>query len=187
MDDSPQLTLEAVRKREPDVLAALVHAHHRRLRGFVAILGADLGSVDDLAQEVFLRAFRMLDRVSDLEHFDRFLRAIARNIVKEHLRLRSRHFEKYEDHADRVCAKDPAQERNDSEIMQALRRCLSRLTPKARRMLDLRYTAERPIDEIASEMGLAAGSVRVLLVRIRAALVKCMHSLPGLGVPEVEL
>ncbi len=170
-----QGTLSAVRRGDPEALGALVSAHHRRLRGFVAVLGVPPDSVDDVSQEVFLRGFRLLDRVDDLRQFDRFLRGIARNVVKEHFRARLPAHRSFEELVDRLSAREPADRSDGSEVMEALRRCLERLTPRSRRMLDLRYAEEKSPDEIASELGLKGGSVRVLLVRIREALVKCMR------------
>ncbi len=80
------ITLDACRCRQPEALAELVRRHQRQLRAYVAAICADLGAVDDLAQEVFLRAFQAIDRLADVEIFGAFLRGIARNTVKEHYR-----------------------------------------------------------------------------------------------------
>jgi DNA-directed RNA polymerase specialized sigma24 family protein len=57
------ITLDACRRREPEALAELVRRHQRQLRAYVAAICADLEAVDDLAQEVFLRAFQAIDRL----------------------------------------------------------------------------------------------------------------------------
>lgn len=60
------ITLEMIRRRDLAAIAALVRAHHHQLRGYVAAICADVGVVDDVAQEVFVRALERLDSVADL-------------------------------------------------------------------------------------------------------------------------
>jgi len=176
MTENVAYTLEAVRRRDPAAVAALVSEHHRRLRGFVAFLcSRDLQAVDDLAQEVFLRALRILDRVTDLEHFDRFLRQIARNVVHEH-RRRAGAGAEADDRLIETFAAAYEGEPSESHLLRRLRVCLRKLPERSARILTLRYNEERAAEEIGSEIGLTAGAVRVLLLRIRENLLKCISS-----------
>jgi len=170
------LTLEAVRARRPEALATLVGLHQRRLRGFVAVLWPDLGAVDDLAQEVFLRALRLVDRIEDLENFDRFLRGIARNVVREHARKHSARFQSFERYADRVAADAEPAPPDDDEKSRTLATCLEKLPARSRDLLDLRYRRDKNSSEIARDWGMKAGAVRALLLRVREALLKCVQS-----------
>jgi RNA polymerase sigma-70 factor len=185
MSGDREYTLEAVRRREPAAVAALVAEHQRRLRGFVAFLcGRDLQAVDDLAQEVFLRALRILDRVTGLDHFDRFLREIARNVVREFRRREGARPEAEERLIESFAAaheEDPAPE---SPRLSRLRNCLRKLPERSARILALRYGEERAAEEIGSEIGLKAGAVRVLLLRIRENLLKCIASGTALDAAE---
>jgi RNA polymerase sigma-70 factor (ECF subfamily) len=176
MSAMSNVTLDRIRKRDPAMLESLVGRHQRRLRGFIAILGLDTAAVDDVAQEVFLRAFRCLDRVEDLELFERFLRGIARNVVKEHFRDRGRTPKSLEPYIDQLSALSVTDTRNEADRMTGLQRCLEGLTPRSRRMLDLKYLEERPSISIAVELGMTHGSVRVQLLRIREALVRCLRA-----------
>lgn len=183
MTEKAGYTLEAIRRRDPSAVTALVAEHQRRLRGFVAFLSSqDLQAVDDLAQEVFLRALKVLDRVTDLEHFDRFLREIARNVVREHRRREgARHG--VDDHLmESFAASYEGDLAPDSNLLDRLRNCLRKLPERSTRILALRYSEERAAEEIGSEIGLKAGAVRVLLLRIRENLLKCVSS--GLDAAE---
>jgi RNA polymerase sigma-70 factor (ECF subfamily) len=180
-----EFDLEAIRRREPSAVAALVSAHQRRLRGFVAVLCShDLQAVDDLAQEVFLRALRRLDRVTDLENVDRFLREIARNVVREHRRQRGRHPEAYEGLIETLASTHGQDSVPASDLTSALRRCLQKLPGRSLRILEMRYSDERPAEDIGSKIGLKPGAVRVLLLRIRENLLKCIQSRSGLEAAE---
>jgi RNA polymerase sigma-70 factor (ECF subfamily) len=53
--------------------------------------------------------------------------------------------------------------------------CLDKLAPRARTVLALAFFAERSADEIANELGVSAGNVRVLRHRALAQLHTCME------------
>lgn len=86
MPESFQVTLEKVRQRDALTIAELIATHHHSLRGYVAAISRRVDSIDDLSQEVFLRALQRLDRIETLEDFPRFLRGIARNVCREQTR-----------------------------------------------------------------------------------------------------
>ena len=73
-----------------------------------------------------------------------------------------------EELADRCQALEPELERRRA----ALRTCLKKLPDPSRRIIDLRYAESLPVDAIAARLGRTAGSVHVILSRIRA-LAQC--------------
>jgi RNA polymerase sigma-70 factor, ECF subfamily len=177
------VTLKKVRQRDDLAIAELVRANHRALRGYVAALSSDLNAVDDLSQEVFLRALERLDKIDDLQNFPRFLRGIARNVVREHFRKNAIHSERYVQFVEEVY---PSEESagadlpvNDPQVAAAMRECMSKLSDKAREMLKMRYTEELPADQIGKALGLNGGAVRTSLLRIRETILKCVRSSLG--------
>jgi len=56
--------------------------------------------------------------------------------------------------------------------------CFDKLPPRARAVLALAFFAERSTDEIARELGVSAGNVRVLRHRALAQLHACMEGVP---------
>jgi RNA polymerase sigma-70 factor (ECF subfamily) len=80
------------------------------------------------------------------------------------------------DHPPRLgsAAGDGADVAEDPRLTH-LRACLGRLTPKARSMLDARYTQSKPIDAIAAAVSWAPGSVKVALAKARKALGECVR------------
>lgn len=61
----------------------------------------------------------------------------------------------------------------------ALLRCLDALEPRARRVVVASFHEERSADDIAHELTLSAGNVRVLRHRALAALRQCVERAPG--------
>jgi RNA polymerase sigma-70 factor, ECF subfamily len=179
MQDSNAVTLAQIRQRDSLAIAALVRQHHRQLRGYVIAICADIGAADDLSQEVFVRALQRLDRVADLEDFGRFLRGIARNVVREHTRWLVRHANRQVQLVDEMFDKGSvaaAPWTDSPKLLEALKNCIERLPARSQQMLQLRYWEEETADEIGCEVGLAAGAVRVALLRIREALIRCLRS-----------
>jgi RNA polymerase sigma-70 factor (ECF subfamily) len=61
------------------------------------------------------------------------------------------------------------------ERREALEQCLEHLPERSRQLLDLRYLEDMPANQIATVTDSTAGSVRVLLTRVRGALAECIH------------
>lgn len=57
----------------------------------------------------------------------------------------------------------------------ALERCLEKLPPRSRRLLDLRYAEDVSTEAIATAIDSTAGAVRVALFRIRTRLADCIR------------
>jgi RNA polymerase sigma-70 factor (ECF subfamily) len=117
------------------------------------------GDVDDLAQEVFLRAWRQLHALRDPLAFGGWLRQIALHQSADHLR-RTHYTEQLDPHA----AAEPAIAPNCEEAWLLLAEI--RGLPEAyRETMVLRFVEGLTGPEIAELTGLTPGSVRVNLHR----------------------
>jgi RNA polymerase sigma-70 factor, ECF subfamily len=181
--------LERIRKRDPQAVADLVHEHHLQLRGYVAALCADVYAIDDLAQEVFVRALQNLDNVADLREFGRFLRGVARNVVREHVRATARYKERYVAFVEELHPHSELQTEaswaTEPSVLAGLDRCVKKLPERSQEFIRLRYTEEKQADEIGRAFGLSGGAVRIALLRIREAILHCLRATVK-GVPEVQ-
>ena len=68
----------------------LVREHHVPLRAFIRSLGVRPEWVDDLAQEAFLVAYQELSSFDADRDFGKWLRGIARNLVRNEVRKHAR-------------------------------------------------------------------------------------------------
>ena len=136
--------------------------------------------MDDVAQEVFLRAIERLDRVTDVDALGPFLRGIARNVVRERQRKYSREGQAYRRFVEERCETASASEKAswlaDPELLAALRACVDALPDKSRDMLALRYDEQLNSAPIGRQVGLNAAAVRTAMRRARVALLKCIRS-----------
>jgi RNA polymerase sigma-70 factor (ECF subfamily) len=117
------------------------------------------GDVDDLAQEVFLRAWRQLPTLRDPLAFGGWLRQIALHQSADHLRRGN-----YMEQLDPDAAVSPVASPNDEEAWFVLAE-VRRLPEAYRETLVLRFVEGLTGPEIAELTGLTPGSVRVNLHR----------------------
>src|SRR6266478_3396862 len=74
-----------------EAFTALVREHQAGLRAFIRALGVEADWVDDMAQEVFLIAYRKQAQFESGKEFGRWLRGIARRLAANERRKEARH------------------------------------------------------------------------------------------------
>ena len=79
------------RSARDELFADLVKEHQVSMRVFVRSLGVESVWVDDLAQDAFVVAYREMDSYDPDRDFGKWLRGIARNLVRNELRKQGRH------------------------------------------------------------------------------------------------
>lgn len=153
---------------------------YRRLAPRVRLFGLrhlrDVHAAADLAQQVLLMTIERLRSggVRDPERIASFVLGTCRQVVLDRRRGEARRQELF----DRYAAGLPLEEerrREEAIDSDRLRACLERLAARERSVVVMTFVAERKADEVAVELGLTAGNVRVIrhraLGRLRACLV----------------
>ncbi len=130
--------------------APMVHA--------VLLSHAPNTEVDDLLQEVFVRALAKLKRLRDADAFGGWLAAIARNMARDHFRRRREQDELPE------TLPVPQRQHDDVEAANALQ-AIRGLPESYRETLMMRLVEGLTGPEIAARTGLTHGTVRVNLHR----------------------
>ena len=135
---------------------------------------------EDLAQrvmEVMLTSLR-LGRVDDLELLDRYVLGVCRNVA--HTLRRSG--ERTAKAAERLAlepapaVEQPPEPPWGTETVERLTFCLSGLSPREQRVVQLSFTEWRQSSEIAERLGVATGNIRVIRHRALRKLRVCMES-----------
>jgi RNA polymerase sigma-70 factor len=180
MHELNQTVLEAARSGDRNTIATLVRSSHRPLRAFVASLLLNLNDVDDVAQDVFLRALERLNKVEDVQALVAFLRGIARNVVRERRRKFAREENAFArlvfDRHDTAAISESQTSLSDLETLKAVQACLDRLPDRSREMLELCYSEELNSEQIGGQLTLNGPAVRAALRRARVALLDCLRS-----------
>jgi RNA polymerase sigma-70 factor (ECF subfamily) len=188
-ESSESALIERARHRDVDAFAALVRLHHPGVRVFLGNHVRDRAALDDLVQDVFLRAFDRLGTLREATAFRSWLLGIARNRALEHLRERVRSARPLDDALELLLARSQiATLEGDDEDQQraleleALERCMRRLPTNGARLIRDYYFKGRSIADLASEQRKNEGAVRMMLLRLREALRECVRNhLPAAG------
>jgi RNA polymerase sigma-70 factor (sigma-E family) len=157
-----------------DFLTETYRAHYRPLLGLAALLLDDTASCEDVVQEAFIRVHAARNRIRDPDKTLSYLRQTVVNLSRSTLRRRilglkllSRPM------PDAASAEEGAYEQLErADLIQAMRG----LQRRQREVLVLRYFADMSEAEVASALGISAGSVKAYGSRGIAALRVAMEA-----------
>lgn len=165
-----------------DAFRSLVELYQRPIVSFVSRMVADHSVADDVAQDVFLRAWRHLADYDPSRKFSSWLFKIAHNRTIDQLRRQKVRFTySLDDHEEDESPRDvaapeeqtsPLRHAEASELRRLVQESIAGLRPAYREILLLRFEQDLQYDEIALVLGLAIGTVKVQLHRARKALAR---------------
>lgn len=164
-------TTELVRRSTQGDAAAfesLYRSHVGRVRALCLRVGGDPDRIDELTQDVFVRAWTKLGTFRGDSAFSTWLHRLAVNVVRERQRSDSRRRSRIEVRADLddYTARLGMPAEDDIELEKAI----ATLPPRARRALVLHEIHGYRCREIAEMMGTATGTVQAHLHRARKML-----------------
>lgn len=160
---------------EENLVKVLLREQPRLIAFLQALVRRD-GVAEDLFQDLSLRAVRARDTIESDEHFVRWLYHTARNRAIDELRraklpsLDSQVIDQLE-----TTWTDPHDE-DASERCEALRHCVERLQPAARKLIQLRYDEGLSGDEIARQAQRKTSAIYMQLSRVRKFLHDCVEA-----------
>ncbi len=166
-----------------EAFALMVCLHQAPVRCWLARYVRDATAADDLAQEVFVRAYRGLGEFREESSLRGWLLGIARNLAVHYLRTEMRRRQR-ESHPLVAAAaawrwerlnRQPPEDDDPNGLLTALRGCLKRLSPAGRQLVDEHYFERESVKSIAARLGRKAATVRMTLFRIRTALGECIR------------
>ena len=162
-------------KQDEARFEALVVEHQASLRAFVRTLGVDPDWVDDLAQDAFVVAYRELKTFDEDLDFGKWLRGIARNLVRNELRKAERRRIMNEDLTRHLLlAREPESSLFDGRQVSALRDCMEELPRKSRELVHSRYHEGWNAAQMAGKFQIKAATIRQTLLRVRRQLYQCI-------------
>jgi len=172
-DQADDEAVARVLSGDREAFRVLVDRYGQRI---VAFCGSRLRSDDearDIAQEVFVRAYRSLAAFRQGESFPAWLFAIAANQLRSRFRAFASDRHKVEaagSEAASAAPTDPADEAADAIRAQALRKAVAALPRDHRLPVELYYFGGLSVAETAQSLGLGEEAVKTRLFRARKAL-----------------
>lgn len=131
-----------------------------------------LDEAQDLAQEVFLRAYEKLGRLKDPQRFGGWLVSIARNVCKEYRRKKAR------DRHMLVGLEPPeaiSQPDDLPEQLEHLRAAMGQLDQQERLALNVFYLQDKDIEQTKKILGVSRSGLYRLLDRAKKKLAKFIN------------
>lgn len=173
----------AAQEGDLDAFGLLVEEHQGAIRAFVTARINDPFEAQDLAQEVFLVAYRKLNDIDAERPIRPWLCAIAANLVRNH--RRKRRATPVGGSAEAVLdvlnaeveSLDPAW--SNTPVFEALDLCLAKLEGGARDLVRLRYEEGLGIAEIRRSTGGKHSAITMKLHRLREQLRHCIENRLG--------
>jgi RNA polymerase sigma-70 factor (ECF subfamily) len=166
-------------KEDAAALAAFVRDHQGGLRAFLRMIGVVRDAVGDLAQETFLVAYREWGAFDPDQDLGKWLRGVARNLVRNELRKSARRTrllqEEVTQHLLQVSESTPDGPEFEERDFRALRDCVEQLPQMSRKLVSGRYCDEWNASFLAEQLQMSATAVRLALMRIRRQLKSCIE------------
>jgi RNA polymerase sigma-70 factor (ECF subfamily) len=187
MKTDPELVAGAL-KGSQDAYRELVKRFERPVYSLIVRMVQDAATAEDLAQEVFVKAFRRLNTYDPQWKFSSWLFKIAHNTTIDHLRRGTPEtvpLEAEEDDgrgslaavlADEA-AEDPRAAAERRDLARSLERAISSLRPEYRQAVLMFYAHGASYQDICEVTGLPLGTVKTNLHRARKELAQAMTSL----------
>lgn len=132
---------------------------------------------EDIVQQVALAAARRFEEYDESRPFVAWVLWLAKSRIIDHYRVQGRRKLVFsETLLDRTAARLVERQAAVHAGAAALETCIDKLPPKSRKLLDLRYVEDASMEAIARAVDSTAGSVRVMLFRIRELLAECVRA-----------
>jgi len=164
--------LQATLAGDKDAFGAVVQRYQSLVCAITYSATGDIGRSEELAQEAFLRAWRGLGQLDDRGKFRAWLCTIARNLVHQSIRDRSRDVNDAAEDLEKAdsltaSAPDPGETAIDKERQEIVWAAVRRIPEKYREPLILFYRRQRSVSQVAADLGLSEPVVRQRLHRGR--------------------
>lgn len=162
---------------------ALFRANLPWLRGWLGarLHGHARQDVDDLCQDILLKAFRGLGRLRDRDRFPAWLYRIANNRLRDYLRQKSRSGRDGQEEVMEI--EDPSPPGDELEQREEIRRLLGAvldLPARYREPMILRHVRDLSYAEIGQVLGITENNAQVRIFRARKMLRESIEGCDGI-------
>lgn len=183
--DREQALLERARMGDTSAFSALVVQHQARALALATSVVRDENDASEIVQEAFLRAYRSLDRFAGDSSFFTWFYRIVSNLCIDFLRKPQRRDSESidpllaDERGELTGRLEPAQSPFDElvnkELQQHIARCLGRLPPYHRGVIEMRELRGMSYEEMAIAMGVSKGTIMSRLFHARQKLQRSLR------------
>lgn len=182
LDASAELALvEQCRRKNFEAFGKIIDAYQARVIGFVRRMVASSEEAEDIAQEVFIRAYQGMDRFDGRSSLRTWLFRIAYNLCVDNARKRQRtvpeaSFDESEGSLEMPDHRwDPEVQVLDDELRTVVEEAIGTMSEKLRTVLLLHDKEEMGYDELAGILDVPVGTVKSRLFLARSHVQKAVE------------
>ena len=169
--------VERIAKADEQAFCELMHRHQDAVYGFARRFLGDAREAEDVAQETFLRLYRMAESYRPEAALRTFLLRITRNLcIDIYRKKRPELMDELPETTDRQTPLDLLESAIEARRVE---KAVADLPPNQRAAIQLRHSEHLPYSQIAQVMNVSVSAVESLLVRARRTLRKAL----GAGAP----
>lgn len=175
---SDEALLESVAAGNKIAMQVLFGRHNVRVYRFVSRLTGNAALAEDIVSEVFLDVWRQANLFEKKSKVLTWLLTIARYKALSAMRRRNWELPLNDETAAAIVdtSADPEAAAHQSNRSDIIRRCLNRLSPAHREIIDLVYFHENSISEVAQIVGIPAGTVKTRMYYARKHMAKLLKT-----------
>lgn len=184
---SDQQLVQRVKKGDKRAFDLLVIKYQHKILSLVSRYVRDVGEVQDVTQEAFIKAYRALPKFRGDSQFYTWLYRIAINTAKNHLMAKGRRppgsdidvqdAEYFESATQLKDIESPESQLFGEELREIVNKALSQLPEDLRTAVTLREFDGLSYEDIADVMDCPVGTVRSRIFRAREAIDKQLEPL----------
>ena len=165
--------VQQTRAGEIEAFSELVRRHERVVFNLAFRFMRDNALAEDMAQEAFLKAYRLLNGFRGDCSFSTWLYRVTCSVCLTELNRRKRRgeVELTPSHADEA-ATEPEE---TSDMPELVRRCVTKLPERYATIVSLYYLQEVPYEDIAETMKIPMGTLKTWMHRARLQLRKIVE------------
>lgn len=154
----------------------LIATHQAGIWRYLRVLGCEPAEADDLTQETFLRVLQQPFREVHPSATAAYLRKTAYHLFISARRRQGRTPQLVDLEGIEEAWERWAGDSDGEGVVEALRECLQRLTPRARLALELRYRDDQSRAQIAAVLDLTEDGAKNLMQRAKHQLRACVDN-----------
>lgn len=173
VDDSDFVLVDRAKAGETEAFSELALRHERVVYNLAYRFMRDPGLAEDMAQEAFLKAFRLLKGFRGDCSFSTWLYRVTTSVCLTELNRRKRRgeIELLPSHAAKLATDQP----EASDTPELIRRCVGQLPDRYATIVTLFYLQEVSYEEIAEIMKIPMGTLKTWMHRARHQLRKIVE------------
>lgn len=166
----------SMNERHEELFMRLLVKHERHVHGFILSLVANWQDAEEILQNTFVRLCQQIDKWDPDKDFRAWACAVARYEVLTYRRKAQRScMQLSQQFVERVVQEQDLQSGSLGPRAEALNRCIEKLAPTRRRLLDLAYRGGFSVEQVAEQLDYSIAATYKALARLRKALHECIE------------